>query len=278
MNRVLRLLEKLGETRSRLAQTEFLAPCVKGGRIRTRVDGLVYDFEVTPPDFTGWGVFTPVSERAAKLVRKAKVAQVGGYLKLFPAFRVRFSLQLGERIWLAYPANESDARQRLGSVRPMLVQLVEDGGQFDLAVARWDGATFWFEELDRKESPHVAERLRAALTSHLREPVFAGITPEMRACYAIAFAKQEEERKQTDEERLRSALSLAGGNLESFIDREDHWNVFWKTSDGVEHTSAISKKDLTVISAGVCLSGRDSDFDLQSLVRVVEVYDREEWY
>ena len=46
---------------------------------------------------------------------------------------------------------------------------------------------------------------------------------------------------------------------------------------GLEATSkvhrmdeAIAKSELTVVSAGICLSGRDRDFDLQSLVGVVE--------
>ena len=46
--------------------------------------------------------------------------------------------------------------------------------------------------------------------------------------------------------------------------------VEWQTFDGEYHSSAISKQDLTVISSGICLSGLDRDFDLQSLVGVIE--------
>jgi hypothetical protein len=38
-------------------------------------------------------------------------------------------------------------------------------------------------------------------------------------------------------------------------------------------TSAIAKTDLTVVSSGICLSGRVRDFDLQSLVGVMEQQD-----
>jgi hypothetical protein len=77
-----------------------------------------------------------------------------------------------------------------------------------------------------------------------------------------------------DEERLREALRVGGGDLRTFNDRGQYWLVEWTTADGERHTSAIAKGDLTVISSGICLSGRDRDFDLQSLVGVI---DGREW-
>jgi len=73
-----------------------------------------------------------------------------------------------------------------------------------------------------------------------------------------------------DEKRLAAALRQGGGELREFRDRDDSWLIEWITADGSRHTSAISKNDLTVVSAGICLSGMDRDFDLQSLVGVVE--------
>ena len=103
----------------------------------------------------------------------------------------------------------------------------------------------------------------------------------MRTCYAMLFRRAELERERkrlreerrrdrSDEARLRGALRFGGGDLTSYRDRGDHWLVEWTTREGNQHTSAISKRDLTVVSAGICLSGEDEKFDLQSLVGVVE--------
>src|SRR5262249_38211647 len=71
------------------------------------------------------------------------------------------------------------------------------------------------------------------------------------------------------------ALRVGGGDLRAFNDRGQYWLVEWTTADGERHTSAIAKGDLTVISSGICLSGRDRDFDLQSLVGVIKGRDWE---
>ena len=69
---------------------------------------------------------------------------------------------------------------------------------------------------------------------------------------------------------MSEALSRAGGRLSSYRDRGDNWLVTWTAPGGRVHHSVIHKHDLTVISSGICLSGQDRNFDLQSLVGVME--------
>ena len=101
-----------------------------------------------------------------------------------------------------------------------------------------------------------------------------GITPETRAAYALAaefapaFRREREQR--AVERRLRAALALNGGELVGYEEEGENWRVVWQTRSGQSHVSTVARGDLTVVSAGICLSGYDSDFDLQSLVSVVE--------
>ncbi|MGL5058550.1 MAG: hypothetical protein ACRC62_01115, partial [Microcoleus sp.] len=173
----------------------------------------------------------------------------------------------------AYPVNESDVKQRTGNAKPVPVHLVTEGSQFEQIVARWDGHSWWFGEIDRRADPLPSEELKAALKqSILPEKIrFKGMTPEMRTVYELACRNLKDfDPKMRDEKRLQQALKMGGGELREFRDRDDFWLVEWISSNGEHHSSAISKSDLTVISAGICLSGFDRNFDLQSLVGVVE--------
>jgi hypothetical protein len=213
--------------------------------------------------------------------------------------RLRLTRALSGQTWLAYPANEGDMRQRWGVVRPVAVHLVTEGTAFEQVIARCTGGTWWFDEVDRRSDPLVAEQLREALRAVTpSEGVrFKGITPEMRAVYDLAAQQDEHflerrravaerawrddqqqrgsdtrtcQRSAGDEARLRRALHTGGGELHDYSDRGEYWLVEWMTRNGERHTSAIAKGDLTVVSSGVCLSNRDRDFDLQSLVGVIE--------
>jgi hypothetical protein len=267
MNAITSLIREMAKAESALAGTRFVAPCVQGGRIRARVAGLVKTFRPEPATFSGWGVFRPVTEKKAKVEEEAAFPLVASYLRLLPMLRLILARRLRHACWLAYPANESDAAQRFGIEEPVRVHLVEGAAPLDPILARFDGSAWWFEDLDRRADPTIAFALRQRLQqsiepSKVRVP---GLVPEMRAAYGIAF-------RGSTKHRLGESLRRAGGKLEDLTDHGDYWVIEWLTNDGQRHTSAV-EKDLTVRSAGICLSGRERDFDLQSLVGVMEGVD-----
>jgi hypothetical protein len=283
-DKIKNLIQAMAQQEEQALNTEFFAPCVRGGLLRARVKQLIYTFKSLPEDFEGWGIFLPLNNKEAELLEEASLFQVAEYLQLLKPLRVRLVQQLRGQTWLAYPANESDAEQRFGSARPLLVHLVSEGAQFEQIIARSDGNAFFFEDTDRRSDPVVARTLRSELASNtqVQDLRFATLTPEMRIAYQLALqpyvppAKRRHKDLQavpqpkSDAARLSEALQTGGGNLEGFTDRGDYWTVEWISRTGEHHTSAISKEDLTVISSGICLSGMDRDFDLQSLVGVIE--------
>ncbi|MCB0711582.1 MAG: hypothetical protein KDD67_04545 [Ignavibacteriae bacterium] len=275
------LIETFAQNEANLRGTTFLAPALQGGKVRTRVKGIVYEFAIESTDFEGWGLFRPLDSARVEVVEEPSLYLVGEYLNLFPTLRLKLATQLNSSTWLAYPVNESDMRRRFGLAKPLPIHLVSEGEIFDQVVGGWDGANLWFREVDRRDDPLRAIYLRTALKGEVvpQNLKVKGLTPEEKTAYGIAFNQSEQSRIERErvsgERKVQDALRRAGGSLERLKDRKNYWLVEWKTSSGEVHTSAINKSDLTVIGAGICLSGRDRTFDLQSLVGVVE--ERPDW-
>ncbi len=313
------LLKQIAAQEAQLRDTQFLAPCVRGGQVRTSVASIIYTFTPQPQDFEGWGIFQLIDEKTAQVVDEPSLPQLAGYLQLLKPMRLCLAHILQGKTWLAYPINESDMQQRLGVVKPVLVHLVTEGSAFEPIIARFDGSAWWFDEIDRRAEPQPSQLLREQLQQvTMPENVcFPGMTPEMLSVYELALqqteayqlrvqhrrevrelqqrvqpeqghrqqaqprqspwqsqqGRQHQRNTSREERRLRDALYMGGGELRDFRDRGDFWQVEWTTRNGEHHTSAISKHDLTVISSGICLSERDRDFDLQSLVGVIEARD-----
>ncbi len=273
MTDIRQILSQIAAQEGQLLDTQFLAPCVRGGRVRTRVSSMVYTFQASPQNFEGWAIFRPINEKIAAVLEEPGLPQVAEYLQLLVPIRLQLARVLQGQIWLAYPVNESDAKQRTGVAKPVAVNLVSEGSQFETIVARWDGDCLWFEEIDRRADPLLAEQLRRAFKKMIlpEEVCFKGMTPEMRTVYELVSRNVKDlDPNVQAEQRLQRALKMGGGELRDFCDRADYWLVEWTSGSGKHHSSAIAKNDLTVMSAGICLSGLDNDFDLQSLVGVVE--------
>ncbi|MEM8604175.1 MAG: hypothetical protein AAGF24_10115, partial [Cyanobacteria bacterium P01_H01_bin.121] len=114
MSDIQRLLQQLAEDESQIRSTQFLAPCLPKGKVRTRLAGLVYTFRPNVQDFSGWGIFQPVDATAAELIETASLAQIEQYLSHLLPIRVWLVHRLHQQTWLAYPGNEADLQQRLG--------------------------------------------------------------------------------------------------------------------------------------------------------------------
>jgi len=163
MTNIHKLINQIADAEAQLSATQFIAPCVKGGRVRTRVAGMVYTFTPKPSKFEGWGIFQPVDAKTATVVEEADLSQVAEYLQHFPQIRLRLAHQLRGKTWLAYPINEADMRQRLQIVKPIALHLVTEGVVFEQIIARWNGQSCWFEDVDRRTDPAITETLQSAV-------------------------------------------------------------------------------------------------------------------
>jgi len=274
----LALIGKLAQKEKELAEKTFLAPVTAGGKVRVAVDGIVYEMTIDDRRFEGWGVFKMSRPGHAKLLERASLSLVSEYLKLFP--RKQFVLiDKFDKHWFALAASNSDTRFTLDLPVPILLLDEAKTSTFDTINCRFDGAAFWFEGADRRRDPAVARTLRQALESktdpdnvHCR-----GMTPQELLAYKILYLRRYHvELPPDDRSRIAEALRHAGATLDSFSYDSDHQTtatVRFVMGDRV-HVVNIATSDMSLVSAGVCLSGKENDFDLTSVVTVLKEADR----
>ena len=264
-------LDRLAATEERAFASEFLAPMLRGNVVLVRIAGVVCRLQVTPRDFEGWGVFRPTSATTAELVRPARLSERRQYLDLLPMLRMIVCLHEGDQ-WLAIPAHRADTRFQIEGLVP--VRLVEEAQLFEVPITRFDGAQCWYDGPDPRRDPGTAAYLREALGRMVEPDQLSrpGLTAEERAAYVANYAPrlqaELEARRDRVEERIRAALAHAGAAFRDYQDRGDVYRITYEV-DGRRHVSVVAQQDLSVQVAGICLSGQDRRFDLQSLVGVL---------
>ncbi len=315
------LIARLNRESAGLQEREFIAPLLPGGRIQTRLNGLVYQFK-PKGRFVGWGRFHPLNEREAEILGEALPWQKAEYLKLFPALKVilLWSIMVSEvktqdskliipqsGAWWALPYNEGDARQRFGfggELLPVFLADPRDGAErFERAIARVAGQQLWFEGPDLTADPQQAEWLRDSATlPDAPEKFLAGLAASQRAALLfwqlhqlelkgeVPSLQSQSPRQQHEklrewvrqsklEQELQHALAKADATLHNFseIIGEDGASaqllVEWSERGQTCRYRSVIDAKMSVISSGICLSGRDRDFDLTSLVNVITQED-----
>lgn len=274
-------LDRLAAAEEKFRKEDFLAPVAQGTEVQVRIAGIVCRLRVEPAEFSGWGVFRAVSPSVARLQRLARLAERQRYLELFPQIRLVVLTMIDGRC-LAINAHQGDRRFRL--MGPVPIMLAEEVQMFDTVNSRFDGTQFWFEGLNALRDPGIAAYLRESLPRMVAPAALArpGISAEERLAYAthyrLKLAEQQaaevalrEALRDRTEERLRDALAHAGADLADYRELADSYQVRYYV-DGHQHMSVVGKRDLTVQSAGICLSDEDAHFDLASLVGVLREY------
>ena len=265
------LISKLAKEEQRFLDSQFLCPVLRGQPVRVRIAGIIMTLNVRPSDFQGWGIFKAIDHKLARWQRGPTMAEKQQYFKLFPLIRFILCREI-KNAWLGFPAYQNDCRFKITGLVP--IQLVEEAQVFDIICTRYDSFTFWFDELDQRRSPRSANYLRESLNI-LRKPnelELDGLTQEEKDAYNIAYEfvyEQSEQAKQEREnDKIKIALQRAGAVYEGYIERGDTYTVEYIV-DGSKHRSVIQKGSLNVVTAGICLSGGDAAFDLQSLIGVI---------
>jgi hypothetical protein len=269
---ILDAIDQLAKAESEFVGSEFLSPVLRGAGVGVMIAGVRCRLAVSPGNFEGWGIFRAVSHTQAKFLRAPTLAQRRQYLALFPAVRLILTMR-EQKQWLGVSASSGDSRISLSGPAPVRFA-GDDAELFDTVIARFDGSQLWFDRVDDRSDPATASYLRQSFTS-LAEPDEVqrpALTAEQRLAYLIAYkARVEEllrEQRARPEHRLKAALEHAGARLREYSEQGDFYRVSYDV-DGRRHTSIVRKDDLAVVTAGICLSGRDHHFDLGSLVGVL---------
>jgi hypothetical protein len=294
------LIARLSQEGQQLQEREIIAPLLPGGRIRTRLNGLIYEFKPRKR-FVGWGRFRPINEGEADVLGEAMPWERGSYLELFPALRVilLWPAPAGypPGAWLALPYNQSDAHQRFGfPMEPLPVFLCDPTAgaeRFERIIVRVDGRALWFEGPDLLADPTHAEWLRNASTQEASQDFLPGLASSERQTllfwrfHQLELAHAEETRhvqrlqqrarlnQLSLEEKLRYELAKADATFHSYSEviasdgSVSQLIVEWSERGQTHRYRSALDPRLTVVSSGICLSGRDQDFDLTSLVSVM---------
>jgi hypothetical protein len=263
------VLRQLEDEEKRFAGQILVAPVLKTRRIAVRISGIWCRLSIQdlPTDFQGFGVFEALSATQSRFLRPASLAERLDYLGSLPSLRL-IALAPG----IAWPANSGDTRFRWAGPAPLLLAEPQPA-TFETVVARFDGRTCWFEGLDSARDPSIAAYLREQLFADTPTSAEAlrkkGLTREERDAYAELLGRRIGFERSRPELRLRQALGHGGAELVEYLAPDDEVYTVRFRLDEREYVSAVRVSDLTLVSAGICLSGEDNKFDLASLAGVL---------
>lgn len=280
MSDALDLIEQLGKTSNTLNERVFVSPVYRNQWVATRIDSIIYRFKI-PRLSPGWYQFQPTSQNSAKRIGEADLMEIEKYLKHFDRFRLVMVRREGDLVF-GVPFKSNKFGFDTSQIFPIYLALDDMALDFDEILCRYDGANVWYEQVPLNNDFSRCDYLRESLSLKVKpsDIKFQGLRFEDKVAYGIRYQlliEEEERLKKAEEERLlrntkyrlKKAVEHGGGTFQDYTERGSNFTVTYNV-DGESYTSTIAKdRNLTVLTAGFCLSGHDKDFDLTSLVSVI---------
>lgn len=265
-----KLISDFGKDEKKLQNQEILASYFpEDSSVAVRIKKILYKFKIAKRGSAGVGVFKPLSFKFAEFVRDASQEEVVNYFRLFP--RVKAIVAFQTKYWYAFPANLTAYKKiNFDGLFPLL--MAEGIQQCDYVIASFDGLNLWFNEIDFRADVEKIENMRQVVKG--KKGSIKGFSPEDKEVISLARKNKEEQEKLTLEGRLKHVFLERGAKLDGYTEHGNRIEIKWQSSSGEYYTTVADKDNLSVMSAGICLSGRDKDFDLQSLVGVISRGER----
>lgn len=277
------LIDKIHQQVQDFQGQEFVAPYLGDNKIRIRLNGLVLTLRVS-------GVLDPYSLNKlliwitgdgvlAEPLGLSTHIMVREYLELFPEVRLLITREDHSRfhgtLYGIMSRSNTGRVQFQGEVPIVNLYDVYDCMLFDEVTAHFDGQIFFLDQtlIDNPGDMMVAAKLREEIqdrqfTYDNRASLAAKyMRPEHELAFRLAWDRLMLDAETMVEQILGKAVSHAGGRLKSYKKDADTYQVRMEV-DHREYKNVVISKDLEVISSGICLSGHDRIFDLQSLVSV----------
>lgn len=233
---------------------EFSAFTIPGASIQATLLGLRINLNVVGnSDFVGVGRFDPHPQnRTADMIRPATPRETDAYLSQFSRgaavlFRNKHGNWIGVCNRQVAPVyGVSDYLQEFESARVFKIGDV------------------WVFGSQSVEYPRASSGLRLSFENRDHVLMIRGITPDHRIAYV-----EKLETINRPKITLPDAVSFMGGNLIDMVDRGDGTSLVTYKINATSFTSLVANDTMRVISAGICLDGEDSNFDLTTLIPVI---------
>lgn len=257
-------LERIISREKKVQGQSLVAPALRGRKVRIRVG--MYVWECRPDvEFSGWGVFQMCGPGRVKFLREAEPWEKSEYLEIFERHTLMLFYLDSQGIWWA---------RDLKREKFVPVMLVEGHLQFDSIVAAFDGSCYWYACADPGADARKARTLRDSLAAEAPlgtlKPFHLTLREASLYEMSLTIVKQMGHmQKDALMRKIEQALRMGNAHLLECAEVENGYRVTWRRES---HTlTSLVDRNLSVISAGTCLSGQDRIQDLTSLSSLISL-------